>query len=213
VPTTSVAVDRQGGHNARRRQSHRLAQRHQSLRRPRRWAAVSSAVGGAGSRIGPASHGPALPDIAWLSRGSRPGSAGPGIASAVPGVRGLLHQPQGPRQGVVLAVSRRPADTVDLMMQGTMRAKRQCPGMPAMRTCVGCRSVRQSILLRLVTAGDVIHLPAGPAAWPGAYLHPIPRLHGPRRVRRRAFPRALSRAVPLILEPLAEYLRGEQIPE
>ena len=95
-----------------------------------------------------------------------------------------------------------------------MRAKRHVPGMPAMRTCVGCkeRTVKSS-LLRLVAAGDVIQ-PDPRARLPGrgAYLHPSLACLDLAR-RRRAFPRALRAAGSLSLEPLAEYLCGEQSPE
>ena len=101
-----------------------------------------------------------------------------------------------------------------LMAVMATRAKRHVPGMPAMRTCVGCkeRAVKSS-LLRLVTAGDVIQ-PDPRARLPGrgAYLHPSLACLDLAR-RRRAFPRALRAAGQLSLEPLAEYLCGEQSPE
>ena len=89
------------------------------------------------------------------------------------------------------------------------RAEQHVPGMPAMRTCVGCkeRAVKSS-LLRLVAAGDAIQ-PDPRARLPGrgAYLHPsLACLELARR--RRAFPRALRTAGSLSLEPLAEYLCG-----
>jgi uncharacterized protein len=93
------------------------------------------------------------------------------------------------------------------------RAEQHVPGMPAMRTCVGCkeRTVKSS-LLRLVAAGDVIQ-PDPRARLPGrgAYLHPsLACLELARR--RRAFPRALRAAGSLSLEPLAEYLCGAESP-
>jgi len=93
------------------------------------------------------------------------------------------------------------------------RAEQHVPGMPALRTCVGCkeRAVKSS-LLRLVAAGDVIQ-PDPRARLPGrgAYLHPsLACLELARR--RRAFPRALRTAGSLSLEPLAEYLCGAQSP-
>jgi Predicted nucleic-acid-binding protein implicated in transcription termination len=76
-----------------------------------------------------------------------------------------------------------------LMAVMATRAKRHVPGMPAMRTCVGCkeRAVKSS-LLRLVTAGDVIQ-PDPRARLPGrgAYLHPSLACLDLAR-RRRAFP-------------------------
>ena len=93
------------------------------------------------------------------------------------------------------------------------RAEQHVPGMPPMRTCVGCkeRAVKSS-LLRLVAAGDAIQ-PDPRARLPGrgAYLHPsLACLELARR--RRAFPRALRTAGSLSLEPLAEYLCGAQSP-
>ena len=94
-----------------------------------------------------------------------------------------------------------------------MRAKRHVPGMPAMRTCVGCkeRTVKSS-LLRLVAVGDVIQ-PDPRARFPGrgAYLHPSLACLDLAR-RRKAFPRALRTAGSLSLAPLAEYLCGAQSP-
>ena len=94
------------------------------------------------------------------------------------------------------------------------RAEQHAPDTPVMRTCVGCkeRAVKTS-LLRLVATGDVIQ-PDPRARLPGrgAYLHPSPACLDLAR-RRRTFPRALRAAGPLSLEPLAEYLCGEQSPE
>ena len=95
-----------------------------------------------------------------------------------------------------------------------MRTGRHAPGMPVMRTCVGCKErVVKSSLLRLVAAGDVIQ-PDPRARLPGrgAYLHPSLGCLDLAR-RRRAFPRALRAAGSLSLEPLAEYLCGGQSPE
>ena len=94
------------------------------------------------------------------------------------------------------------------------RAKRHVPGMPAMRTCVGCKErVVKSSLLRLVAAGDVIQ-PDPQARLPGrgAYLHPSQACLD-LACRRRAFPRALRTTGPLSLDPLAEYLRSAESPE
>ena len=94
-----------------------------------------------------------------------------------------------------------------------MRAEQHAPDTPVTRTCVGCkeRAVKSS-LLRLVAAGDIIQ-PDPRARLPGrgAYLHPSLACLDLAR-RRRTFPRALRAAGPLSLEPLAEYLCGEQSP-
>ena len=93
------------------------------------------------------------------------------------------------------------------------RAEQRAPGMPVMRTCVGCkeRAVKSS-LIRLVAVGDVIQ-PDPRARLPGrgAYLHPSPACLELAR-RRKAFPRALRTARSLSLVPLAEYLSGAQSP-
>src|SRR5207248_8105144 len=94
------------------------------------------------------------------------------------------------------------------------RAKRHVPGMPVMRTCVGCkeRTVKSS-LLRLVAVGDVIQ-PDPRARLPGrgAYLHPSPACLELAR-RRKAFPRALRTAGSLSLASVAEYLCGARSPQ
>ena len=91
-----------------------------------------------------------------------------------------------------------------------MRTGRHATGMPAVRTCVGCkeRAVKSS-LLRLVAVGDVIQ-PDPRARLPGrgAYLHPSLACFELAR-RRRAFPRALRATGSLSLEPLAEYLAAD----
>src|SRR6516225_1501632 len=95
-----------------------------------------------------------------------------------------------------------------------VRTERHTSGMPVIRTCVGCKErAEKSSLLRLVAVGDVIQ-PDPQARLPGrgAYVHPSLACLDLAR-RRRAFPRALRAAGPLSLEPLAEYLRGEQAPE
>ena len=95
-----------------------------------------------------------------------------------------------------------------------MRAERHAPDTPVTRTCVGCKErAAKSSLLRLVAAGDAIQ-PDPPARLPGrgAYLHPSLACLDLAR-RRRTFPRALRAAGPLSLEPLAEYLCGEQSQE
>ena len=121
-------------------------------------------------------------------------------------------RPRKPERALLARYARR-ADTVDLSDVMATRAEQHVPGMPAMRTCVGCkeRAVKSS-LLRLVAAGDVIQ-PDPRARLPGrgAYLHPsLVCLELARR--RRAFPRALRTAGSLSLEPLAEYLCGAQSP-
>ena len=94
-----------------------------------------------------------------------------------------------------------------------IRAERHVMGMPAMRTCVGCkeRAVKSS-LLRLVAVGDVIQ-PDPQARLPGrgANQHPSLACLDLAR-RRRAFPRALRTAGSLSFEPLAEYLCGAESP-
>src|ERR1700747_923237 len=94
-----------------------------------------------------------------------------------------------------------------------MRAERHVPGMPAMRTCVGCkeRAVKSS-LLRLVAVGDVIQPdPRARLPGPGGFLHPsLACLELARR--RRAFPRALRSAGSLSFALLAEYLCHAESP-
>ena len=94
------------------------------------------------------------------------------------------------------------------------RADQHATGVPPMRTCVGCKErAAKSSLLRLVATGDAIQPDPG-ARLPGrgAYLHPSPACLDLAR-RRRAFPRALRAAGSLSLEPVAEYLRGAEIPD
>ncbi len=97
----AVAGDRQGRPERQAGgQAHRLAYRHQVRRGgPRRGpAALARGSGGAGARVGPASAlGPATGN-ARLRPGPGSRLGGPRNSSAVPGVRGLLHQPQGPRR-------------------------------------------------------------------------------------------------------------------
>ena len=94
-----------------------------------------------------------------------------------------------------------------------MRTGQHAPGMPVMRTCVGCkeRAVKSS-LLRFVAVGDVIQ-PDPQARLPGrgAYLHPSLACFELAR-RRRAFPRALRAAGSLSLVQLAEFLCGADSP-
>src|SRR2546421_13106432 len=94
------------------------------------------------------------------------------------------------------------------------RAKRHVPGMPAMRTCVGCKECAvKSSLLRLVAAGDTIQ-PDPRARLPGRGAHLHPSLACPGLARpRRTFPPALLAAGPLRLQPPAEKFLGDQSPE
>ena len=99
-----------------------------------------------------------------------PAAAGPAVR------RAAAVRPQKPDRALLAADARR-ADTVDLSAVMATRAEQHVPGMPVMRTCVGCkeRAVKSS-LLRLVAAGDAIQ-PDLRARLPGrgAYLHPSRR--------------------------------------
>jgi predicted RNA-binding protein YlxR (DUF448 family) len=86
---------------------------------------------------------------------------------------------------------------------------RSTPGVPPVRTCVGCRQrAAKSSLLRLVVAGDAI-VPDPGARLPGrgAYLHPSQGCFELAQ-RRRALVRALRTPGPLGTGQVSEYLSG-----
>jgi predicted RNA-binding protein YlxR (DUF448 family) len=89
------------------------------------------------------------------------------------------------------------------------RSGRSTPGVPPVRTCVGCRQrAAKSSLLRLVVAGDAI-VPDPGARLPGrgAYLHPSQGCFELAQ-RRRALVRALRTPGPLGTGQVSEYLSG-----